>query len=277
MPWQSYWWAWVAGAVWLAAGAVACPLLRAQSVPPPGSNVQLLFERLNRERERVGLPTLSWDEDLAAAAHRHSQAMADRRELTHQNEREAELQERLKAVPLDRAGENVAVGPTLASVHNGLMQSPPHRENIMNPRFDAIGIGIVQRDDSYWVTQDFARLLPMLDAQSAAELVAQALAKARTRERGRPLRRLDSMRMQQLACAMGEAGHPDAKAVLNTPGAQRGLAYSTSDPKRVPESVSELAQTQGVDSYAVAACFSRSPRYPSGTYWIALVLFHGGW
>lgn len=233
------------------------------------------MERLNQERTRVGLPALAWDEHLAAAARRHSEAMADRRQLTHQVASEQELQERVKAVPLDRVGENVAIGPTLSSVHSGLMQSRPHRENILSANFNAIGIGIVQRNDGYWVTQDFAHLMPVLDAQSAAERVAQALAKARTRERQGPLRRLDSQRLQQLACGMGEAGRPDAKAVLNTPGARRGLAYSTSDPQRVPESVDDLARTREVDSYAVGACFARSQRYPSGTYWIALVVLHG--
>ena len=41
------------------------------------------------------------------------------------------------------AGENLAGAPTVERAHTGLMNSPGHRANILNPNFTHIGIGIV--------------------------------------------------------------------------------------------------------------------------------------
>jgi uncharacterized protein YkwD len=40
------------------------------------------------------------------------------------------------------AGENLALAPTLRIAHTGLMNSPGHRANILQPSFGRLGIGI---------------------------------------------------------------------------------------------------------------------------------------
>jgi uncharacterized protein YkwD len=42
-----------------------------------------------------------------------------------------------------RAGENLALAQTLTIAHNGLMNSPGHRANILQPGFGRVGIGIL--------------------------------------------------------------------------------------------------------------------------------------
>ena len=41
------------------------------------------------------------------------------------------------------AGENLALTPTVAIAHQGLMDSPGHRANILSPDFGRIGIGVI--------------------------------------------------------------------------------------------------------------------------------------
>ena len=41
------------------------------------------------------------------------------------------------------AGENLALAQTLSIAHQGLMNSPGHRENILRPGFGRLGIGIL--------------------------------------------------------------------------------------------------------------------------------------
>ena len=41
------------------------------------------------------------------------------------------------------AGENLALAQTLEIAHTGLMNSPGHRANILNPAFGRLGIGIM--------------------------------------------------------------------------------------------------------------------------------------
>jgi uncharacterized protein YkwD len=53
--------------------------------------------------------------------------------------------DRLLAAHIDFlvAGENIALAPTLTIAHEGLMNSPGHRANILDTQYGRIGIGIV--------------------------------------------------------------------------------------------------------------------------------------
>ncbi len=42
------------------------------------------------------------------------------------------------------AGENLALAPTLSVAHEGLMDSPGHRANILEPSFGRAGIGAIR-------------------------------------------------------------------------------------------------------------------------------------
>jgi uncharacterized protein YkwD len=54
------------------------------------------------------------------------------------------------------AGENLALAPTLDIAHNGLMNSPGHRANILRPQFGRLGIGILDGGRAgLMVTQKF--------------------------------------------------------------------------------------------------------------------------
>jgi uncharacterized protein YkwD len=47
--------------------------------------------------------------------------------------------------------ENVAAGqPTVAAVMRAWMESPGHRRNILDPRLTHLGVGCVDRYDSYY-------------------------------------------------------------------------------------------------------------------------------
>jgi uncharacterized protein YkwD len=58
------------------------------------------------------------------------------------------------------AAENVGRsgnGGTLGDVHNAFLHSPPHRANIVNSRWTAVGIGVARdRDGEYFVVHAFA-------------------------------------------------------------------------------------------------------------------------
>jgi uncharacterized protein YkwD len=41
------------------------------------------------------------------------------------------------------AGENLALAPTTEFAHDGLMNSPGHRANILNGQFRRVGIGVM--------------------------------------------------------------------------------------------------------------------------------------
>jgi Cysteine-rich secretory protein family len=61
--------------------------------------------------------------------------------------------------PWRKLGENVGCGDTDAdALHEAFMNSPKHRENIMDPTFDSVGIGIVMAGDTMFVTEQFMQI-----------------------------------------------------------------------------------------------------------------------
>lgn len=115
---------------------------------------------VNEEREKAGLKRLSYDSDLRAAALKHSQDMLEHGYFDHTSPIYGTFQQRLEAsgVKCSTAGENIAYYPSVAQAHVGLMNSPGHRANILNPAFTRIGIGIVydKENKMYYITQWFA-------------------------------------------------------------------------------------------------------------------------
>ena len=60
----------------------------------------------------------------------------------------------------DYVGENIATGRgvPVSSLHVAWMHSQDHRDNILSPGFQAVGIGVYcAPDGSMWATTDFGR------------------------------------------------------------------------------------------------------------------------
>jgi uncharacterized protein YkwD len=54
------------------------------------------------------------------------------------------------------AGKSVAIDTSIPGANTGFMHSPPHRANILNRQYNAVGIGVVWKGTQVWVTEDFA-------------------------------------------------------------------------------------------------------------------------
>ena len=123
---------------------------------------QTLFDAANRERAAQGLASLKWSAALASAARTHAQKMAQANRLEHQFPGEMDLgtRVRLAGVRFRAVAENVAQGPSAASIHSQWMNSPPHRANVLDPELDSIGIAVVERNGQLFAVQDFAQASP---------------------------------------------------------------------------------------------------------------------
>jgi uncharacterized protein YkwD len=104
---------------------------------------------VNQARSQNGLDSLSLSDKLSRRAHRHSEEMADSGTLFHSC-----LSCNGRRGP-SAIGENVGVGPNLQDIHDALMDSQSHRDNILSTAYDRVGIGIVRRGDRLWVTELF--------------------------------------------------------------------------------------------------------------------------
>ncbi|WP_328476520.1 CAP domain-containing protein [Actinoplanes sp. NBC_00393] len=121
---------------------------------------QQVLALVNRNRRNHGCGPLSVDRRLIEAANRHAADMARRGYFAHEGPRGDRAGHRVARAGYawQRYGENIARGQaTPYEVVTDWMNSPQHRENILDCRLDEVGVGLaIARDDTtYWV-QDFA-------------------------------------------------------------------------------------------------------------------------
>lgn len=107
---------------------------------------------------------LKWDPKLAQAALAHSQDMALNHYFSHYGPVGSSPADRIsKAGVRWRAmGENIAKNYTVGSAEDAFMNEPrfqpDHRANILNRKFNYVGIGIVRGPDGMiYATQEFAQ------------------------------------------------------------------------------------------------------------------------
>jgi uncharacterized protein YkwD len=106
---------------------------------------QEMFRMVNTERVKQGLQLLSFDENLAEVARSHSRDMFVRGYFSHYTPEGESPFDRMAAanITFTYAGENLALAPSTDLAMQGLMNSPGHRANILNPNFNKIGIGVI--------------------------------------------------------------------------------------------------------------------------------------
>jgi uncharacterized protein YkwD len=113
---------------------------------------------VNMERKKHGLKSLTGDPEMTTVARKHSKDMFGRGYFSHISPEGFTPFDRMArdGVTFLTAGENLALAQTLTIAHNGLMKSPGHRANILNPAFGRLGIGILDGGIyGFMVTQNF--------------------------------------------------------------------------------------------------------------------------
>lgn len=236
---------------------------------------QEIFRLVNLERARAGLKSLREDPALQSAARKHSRIMADAKQLTHEFGAEPAFNKRmaLSGASFDVSGENVAFNQTAEGAHRGLMNSPPHRANILNPEFNAVGIGVIRDGDNIWVTQDFAHEFQQQSEQEARNAVFAAFQDARRKAHLTPVSLVDEPRLQQLACRMAKDGELDTKTPLMWSTVHATTAYTTPDPSKLANTAVKMANNPTLQHISVGVCFGKSSRYESGMNWVAITAY----
>lgn len=135
------------------------PLPFTVTAPKPRPDLEReMLELINGEREKAGLSLLKRDEELIPVARQHSRDMFARSYFSHISPEGNTPFDRIRQANVSflTAGENLAIAQTLQLAHEGLMNSPGHRANILRPAFGRIGIGILDGGvHGLMVTQNF--------------------------------------------------------------------------------------------------------------------------
>jgi uncharacterized protein YkwD len=249
---------------------------QARGVESDPAAAQRVFQLLNQARQQRELPPLVWNNQLAQAALQHTVRMVRKNALSHQFSGEPALFDRLAKTraTFDRSGENVAFAANAEAVHNALMRSEGHRENILSPDFNAVGVAAVRNGQDLFVTQDFAHLFRNVKDSEVTERIAETVQSFRSQAGLRALSREDGETLAQDACQLSHRDRLAAKDV-KAPGAAYIETFTMLDSKNLPSDIRKLATSREVDAYGVGSCFARTKTYPAGVYWVVMAFYAG--
>ena len=131
----------------LAAGVFGIWLLGSSAAWAQSSEESCFVSKINGARGA----NLTVRSDLVAMARRHSQRMASSGSIYHNGNLANEAPGDWQSL-----GENVGMGPSCSDIHNAFMNSASHRKNIVDPKFNFVGVGVVTASDgTLYVTEVF--------------------------------------------------------------------------------------------------------------------------
>jgi hypothetical protein len=222
----------------------------------PNEDSRHIFELTNQERIAHGLQPLAWDLSLASAAQAHAQLMASQEYLSHQYPGEPPLSTRA-AQPGTRfqvVAENIATAYSDDGVEKAWMSSPPHRANILDPRMNSLGVGVVEKNGMFYAVEDFGHSAESLSSTEIEGKVGTLL----RRENITPSAPRDAA---AVACD-SDSGYP--KGVTG----KLIVRFNTPDLSRLPNGVAAQIHSGSYRSASVASCSSQG-----ATYHVAIVLY----
>jgi hypothetical protein len=148
--------------------------IRAVQIQPEAWQIVLLG---NQARTDAGAGPLQWDPALASAARQHCLQMAAEGPIAHRYSGEADVAGRAgqAGARFSLIEENVAIGPSPASIHAAWMHSPGHRANLLSPGVDRVGVAVVASRGVLYAVADYERSVPVLTQTQVEASVAELL------------------------------------------------------------------------------------------------------
>jgi uncharacterized protein YkwD len=250
-----------------------------QEALAPEAIERALFELINKERAARDLPALKLSSSLSDVARKHSEEMARLGRLGHESAAGGLLNERLKraGIPNVLNAENVVRSTSFdpAFIHEAVMRSEGHRENILLPGVDEVGVGVVRgpRGD-YYITQDLIRSVTWLDEAAVRAAIAAALADVRRSQGLPPLLVLEELSLKADAFARLKAEGRPIPPLPPEFGAARIEFFSGPDLDQIGAAVRDKAQ----ETYRMAGFgvhVGPTGVFPAGAYQVCLVLLAG--
>lgn len=242
-----------------------------------------ITDRINALRQSAGLEPLIGDDDLDSIAVAYAEKLSKQRDIGHADTDGTTLVGRLKKAGyvFGLAGENLALASGPLAAHFGIEHSPGHRNNLLDAKYQRIGIGLAMRADRSTVLVEIVAAPPeeLSDPRATVkEIIADARAKA-------GLRRLDAdPTLDQVADDHArlalEKDLPKSeidgvkvhdKVFEVVPAADRASAdvVVVRDLRRLPAPKNALGA--GLQRVGVGVVQGDSPRLGNDLYWVVVV------
>lgn len=115
-----------------------------KSSTPTPSESQKMVDLVNSERAKAGLSPLKIDVKLTEVAQVKSSDMVKNNYFSHTSPTYGSPFDMMRkfGVTYSAAAENIALNASVEAAHSALIASQGHRQNILNPTYTTIGIGV---------------------------------------------------------------------------------------------------------------------------------------
>ncbi len=245
---------------------LAAPFARTQprQSAPIQSEAWQLVQLANQSRAADGAGALKWDAALAEAARRHCLRMAAEGQLSHQFPGEAELSARAQSAGahFSLIEENVAVAQNPAAIHDAWMHSPHHRENLLNPAVDRVGIAVVAGPMGLYAVADYERVVEQFSPKQVEAMVAQLVQSDGVAVQG-------DTALARAACAMDD-GMPRANS---GPQPRFVMRWQSAELNQLPQALKDRIATGKYRQAEVGSCPTKEQAGAFTAYRLAVLLF----
>ena len=223
-----------------------------------------IVDLANQARSEAGAGPLKWDAALATAAREHCLRMAAEGSIAHRYQGESSLAKRAAeaGAHFSLVEENVAFGSDPAAIHEGWLRSLGHRENLLNPQVDRVGVAVVASRGAIYAVADYERAVPVLTPAQAESRVA-ALVEAE----GVAIRR--DTAVAQAACAMNH-GFPRSSSGLRP---QFIMRWQDAELSSLPRELAEKLSSGEYRQAAVGCCPVQNHEEAFTVYRMAVLLY----
>lgn len=242
----------------------------AASIPNPierprMTSEQNLLAAANRERVSRGIAPLQFDPALSEAARFHALQMAARGDISHQFSGEPDLSRRGAAVGVrfSLISENVGEAPNASMFHELWMHSKGHRENLLDPKVNVVGIAVVSRGGQFYAVEDFAATVRSASFEQQEETVTQTLSRQGLSVRSDGS--TSTVAQARLACSM-QSGFPGRNKPWYI------MRYTADRLDQIPAQLESRIRSGRYHQAVVGAC-ADSNDGPFSAYNIAVLLY----
>jgi Cysteine-rich secretory protein family len=228
------------------------------------AKAEQLFAMANETRAQQDRGRLEWDQALSDAALKHCMRMAAEGPISHRYGGEADVSARASeaGAHFSLIEENIAVGSFPSRIHQGWLESPGHRANLLNPEIDRIGVAVVAAQGVLFAVADYAKAVPVLTPPQLESRVAGLL-----RNKGVVIRR--DTTDARAACRL-DHGLP---ALIGSDSPQFVMRWQGADTDVLPPRLVETLSSGKYRQAAVGSCPARDTEGAFTVYRFAVLLY----
>ncbi|MGA3100851.1 MAG: CAP domain-containing protein [Terracidiphilus sp.] len=222
-----------------------------------------IFALGNQARAQAGVASLAWDPALAAAALQHCRMMAAAGPISHQYRGELDLGSRAAqaGAHFGVIEENVAVAHSAVAVHQAWMQSPGHRQNLLSPEVDRVGIALVYAHGVLYAVADYSAGIENLSPAQVETRVAVLV-------RASGVSILDDPAMARAACTSDD----NLRRSRGAPPAWM-IRWQNTDLSHLPQDLVKQLASGNYRKAAIGSCPAQGDGSGFTAYRVAVLLY----